>query len=67
MKLDYVPIPKTQVTIAAYAFLAGLLTLPWALQYVLPEWLQHKYLRALISLMILLPALFYWASRPRKS
>lgn len=67
MKIDHVPIPKTQLTIAAYAFLAGLMTLPWALQYVLPDWLQHKIVRALIALVILLPTLFYWAGRTRKA
>ncbi|MFM2131590.1 MAG: hypothetical protein RL646_793 [Verrucomicrobiota bacterium] len=67
MKVDHVPLPKNQVTVAAYAFAAGIFLLPWALHFVLPDWLQHKIVRALISLLILIPALFYWVGRRRKA
>lgn len=67
MKLDHVPLPKNQAMIAGYLLVGGLLLMPWALQYVLPDWLQHKIWRVLITLAVLIPAFFYWAGRPRKA
>lgn len=70
MKLDYVPPSKNTIKVASILFLAACFLVPAVLPYVLPDWLQDKLWRSLISLaivLILLTTIIYWVGRTRKS
>ena len=69
MKLDYVPPSKNTIKVASILFLAAGFLVPAALPYVLPDWLEDKLWRSLISLavvLILLTTIIYWVGRTRK-
>lgn len=65
-RLEYVPIPPQQLKVAAYLAIGLILALPIGLKWVLPVALQGAIPRLIITLLIVIPGLLYWASRPRK-
>lgn len=69
MKLDHTPPSKHEINVATAVFMAAILLVPVALPFVLPDWMQGKTWKSLITLavpVVLLIALFGWFGRTRK-